>query len=183
MIRYTVFPDTNGQPGDAYIISDFVNSKSLAANTPKSDTMPTGARFVLITSTATSYFRVWGGGTLAVPADLADGSAPELVPSAIPALRVLVAASTVGSITAGSALLTVDATDGLTIADTVVVTGAGAAGANLSTTVSAVNSATGVVTLAATASTTVSRVPVNETLTILTIISPTTAVVTLAYFK
>ena len=183
MIRYTIYPDANGQPSDAYIISDFVNAKALAANTPETDTVPAGARFVLITSTTTVYFRLWGGGTLAVPGDTADGSSPELVPSAIPALRAIVPAATTGSITSGSNSLTVDATDGLTINDTVVVTGAGVAGANLTTTVTAVNPATNVVTLTATASTTVSRVPVNETLNSITVISPTTAVVTLAYFK
>src|SRR4051812_10364946 len=110
MNRYTIFADQFGLPcGDCVIISDTVNSKTLAASTPKTDTIPTGAKFVLITSTATTYFRVWGGGTLAVPGDVSDGSSPELVPAAVPCMRAIVPAITTGTVAAGSAVLTVAA--------------------------------------------------------------------------
>lgn len=184
MIRFSIYPDQFGYAsGDAYIISDFVNARSLAANTPETDTIATGANFVIITATATTYFRIWGGGTLAVPGDTTDGSAPELVPQAIPSMRAIIGAKTIGSITASTAALTVDATDGLTIGDTVTVKGAGAAGVDLTTTITAVNPATRVVTLTASASTTVSRVDVTEDISKLTVVAPATTVVTLAYYK
>lgn len=184
MNRFAVYPDAfGGTTGEAYVISDTINSKSLAAATPKTDTIPTAARFVLITATSTTYFRIWGGGTLAVPADVTDGSSPELVPSAIPSMRVIIGANTIGSMASGSAALTVDATDGLTINDTITVKGAGAAGVDLTTTITAVNTTTSVVTLLAAASTTVSRVSVVEDVSKLTVVSPTTAVVVIAYFK
>lgn len=184
MNRYSIYTDQFGYPsGDAYIISDFVNSRSLTASTPKTDTIPIGANFVIITSTATTYFRVWGGGTLAIPADVTDGSSPELVPQAIPSMRVIVGAKTIGSIVSGSANLTVDSTDGLTINDTLTIKGAGAAGVDLTTTVNSVNVSTKVVVLAVAASTTISRLAVTEDVSKLTVISPTTAVVTFAYFK
>lgn len=184
MNRYTIYADQFGLPsGDAYIISDTVNSKSLAAAVPKTDNIPTGARFVLITATGTTYFRVWGGGTLAVPGDVADGSSPELVPSAVPSMRALIPASTFGSITATSTALIVASTDGITINDTITIKGAGAAGIDLTTTVTAVNTGTSTVTLLAAASTTVASAAITEDITKLTVISPTTTVVTLAYFR
>lgn len=184
MNRYTIYSDQFGLPGgDAYVISDTVNAKVLAANTPKTDTVPAGSRFVLITATATTFFRNWGGGTLTVPGDVADGSAPELVPSAVPCMRALIGAQTFGTMAAGSATLTVDSTDGITINDTLTVKGAAAAGADLTTTVNSVNASTRVVVLAAAATTGVASTAVTEDISKITVISPTTANVTLAYFK
>jgi hypothetical protein len=184
MNRYTIYSDQFGLPGgDAYIISDFVNSKTLAANTPQTDTVPSGAKFVLITATTTTFFRNWGGGTLAVPGNISDGSAAELVPQGVPSMRALVGAATTGSITTGTNLLTVAATDGITIGDTLNIAGAGGGGSVLSTTVTAVNTTTNVVSLTANAGTTVSNAAVTEDITKITVISPSSATVTLAYFK
>lgn len=184
MNRYTIYSDQFGLPGgDAYIISDTVNAKVLAASTPKTDSVPVGARFVLITATATTFFRNWGGGTLTVPGDVTDGSAPELVPSAVPSMRALVGAQTFGTIAAGSANLTVDSTDGITINDTITVKGAAAAGADLTTTINSVNTSTRVVVLAVAATTAVNSAVITEDISKITVISPTTANVTLAYFK
>lgn len=184
MNRYTIFADQFGLPtGDAYIISDTVNAKTLAAATPKTDTIPTGAKFFLITSTATTFFRNWGGGTLAVPGDVSDGSSPELVPNAVPSMRAITSSVTTGSITAATNLLTVASTDGITIGDTLSIAGAGAAGVVHTTTVTAVNQTTNVVTLTVNAVTTVSSATVTEDVTKITVISPTTANVTIAYFR
>jgi hypothetical protein len=163
--------------------ADFINALSLAAATAKATTIPTGAKFVLITPGAASYFRISAAAAATVPGDVADGSASELIPLNGSVLRAIVPAVTKGSITTGTALLTVASTDGITIGDTLVVKGAGVASADLTQTVSAINFATRVVTLGGNASTTVVGAVVTETLSQVSVISPSVCVVTLAFYK
>lgn len=182
MLRLTYYADQNAvYAGDLMPQADFINAKSLAATTQKSDTIPAGAKSVLVTSSTTCYFRI--GAVASIPGDTADGSSAELLLPVGFTFREIVTYYTTGSITTGTALLTVASTDGLTIGQTVTVAGAGVAGAVLSQTISAINTTTNVVTLGGNASTTVTSQVVTMTPTIISVISPSVCVVTLAYYK
>lgn len=173
MIRYTDFPV---RPN-----SDTINAHVLAAATAEPDTIPTGAKFVVIKSTGPAFFRV--GATATIPADTTDGSAAEYVDIACPAHVAIYNSVTRGKVDASSTALTVDSTDGLTIGNAIVVAGAGAAGANHTTTISAINQSTKVVTLGAAAVTSVVDKAVTSTPTTISLIASGTPTVTLSYYR
>ena len=201
MLRLTNYSDSNG----SYTIemptqADWINSIALSANTPNTDTIPAGARFVILNATNTLYVRI--GATVAgVPATISTGAAPELMISSTsgwPIARTWASPlSIVGSIAATTNTLTVSQqgfnpaglasnyspTDGFTIGDTITVAGAGAAGAVLTTTITGVNTSTNVLTLTATASTTVTNSAVAKSFTTICLVSPGTCIVTLMYYK
>jgi uncharacterized repeat protein (TIGR01451 family) len=109
-----------------------------------------------VTATAQAY-----GGT--TTPNFGRESTPEwvkLTPATDSSFNPSVDRSVAGSMTAGSATLTVSSTSGYLVGDRIRVAGAGTSGADLITTVSAVASATEL-TLAATAGTTVSAVAVH----------------------
>lgn len=162
-------------------VSDTVNAHLLSASTPESDTIPTGAKYVIMTASTIAYFRV--GATAGVPGDTTDGTASDTLPPGIPVARALYNAQTLGTINSGTATLTVDSLDGLTPGITVVVAGADTAGANLSTTISSINYTTRVVTLGANANTTVAGAKVTYTPTTISLVSAGTPIVTLAYYR
>lgn len=61
--------------------SDYINARVLAAGVEESETVPTGARIVLFSSTSNFYLKV--GATAAVPStDVTNGSGSELNPIA-----------------------------------------------------------------------------------------------------
>lgn len=182
MLRYTVHSDQNGFTDVGVIsVSDQINALSLAANTAKSDTIPSTAKFVSIVSSTTCYVRF--GAVATIPGDTTDGSAAELMPAGVGIFRATERPTTVGSIITGTALLTVDSTDGITKANPITVAGAGSAGADLVTTVSSINQSTKVVTLGGNASTTVTRVLVSLPFGTISAISGSTCVLTLSYFR
>lgn len=173
MLRYTDFP--------VRPVSDTVNAHVLAAATPEADTIPTGAKFVVIKTTGPAFFRV--GATAAVPADTTNGSSSELIDVAIPTVLAFYNATTRGFVTAGSAALTVLSTDGLTVGNGIIVAGAGTAGADHSTTISAIDQTTKIVTLGAAAVTTVVDATVTSTPTTISLVSAGTPTVTLSYYR
>lgn len=182
MVRFNLFGDVNGRSDlPALAPSDTINARALAATTAESDTIPTGAKFVLITATDVLYYRV--GGTATVPGDTTDGSAAELLPLQQSRMVSLEAARTTGSVTASDTALTLTSTDGFRVGDTIVIKGAGGSGADLSTTISALDRSTGVATIAAPATTTVSLTTVTKTVSSISVISPNTCIVTLSYYK
>jgi len=177
MVKYENFPTP-------VPMSDTINAKALSVNTPENDTIPAEARIVVITPSAACYVKIGATGNNAtVPGDTTDGSASELIPVNGSIVRSLQGARTRGYIAASSAALTVESTDGITVGDTLVVAGAGAAGADLTQTVSAVNHTTKVVTLGGNASTTVAGATVTETINQVSVISASACIVTLAYYK
>lgn len=63
--------------------SDYINARSLAANTAERVTIPTGYNFVVFSATANYYVKVGDGTvTATVPGDTTDGTASELNPLA-----------------------------------------------------------------------------------------------------
>lgn len=173
MIRYNDFP--------VRPVSDTINAHVLAAATAESDTIPVGAEFVVIRTTGPAFYRV--GATATVPADTTNGSAAEYVDVSCPAHVALYNATTRGTVDASSTALLVNSTDGLTIGNSIVVAGAGAAGVNHSTTISAINQTTKVVTLAVAAVTGVVDVAVTSTPTTISLIAAGTPTVTLSYYR
>jgi hypothetical protein len=163
-------------------ISDTINVHVLAANTAESDTIPAGARWVIIQTTAQAFWRF--GATATVPAgDIVDGSGPEILAPTNPAFRQLISAQTKGYVATGSTLLTVNSLEGMTIGNSIVVKGAGAAGVDLTTTISAINTTTSVITLGAAASTTVADAAVTSAPTTISLICSAIATITLSYYK
>jgi hypothetical protein len=163
--------------------SDYVLARSLAANTAENVVIPSGAHYVLISSSAATYVRFGGAGiTATVPGDVTDGSASELLPNNN-ALRAIVGARTIGSVSSGSTQLSVLALDGFTIGDSITVKGAGAAGGDLTVTISAINVGSNILTLSGTASTTVQDAVVIESVAEISAISAGTPVVTFAFYK
>lgn len=68
------------QPGrNPYQPAAYVAARVLAANTAKSFTVPTNAKFVHLAATDNFYFSC--SGTAVVPVDADDGTSNELVPS------------------------------------------------------------------------------------------------------
>lgn len=173
MIKYTDF--------GAMAASDTVNALSLGAAVAESDTFPFGARIVVMTANVLSYFKF--GVVATVPGDTTDGSAADTLQAGIPTVRIIPNFTTRGYITAGSALLSVDMLDGFTKGTTIVVKGAGVAGADLTQSISSINYVTRVITLGATASTTVVGTQVIFAPTIVSVISAGTPVITLAYYE
>lgn len=173
MIKYIDYP--------MWPMSDTVNAHLLAASTAESDTIPTTANYVIMTSSLIAYFRF--GATATIPADTTDGSASETLPAGIPVIRAIPKPRTNGWITTGTAALTVDSAEGLTIGNSITVVGAGAAGVDLTTTISAINQTTKVVTLGASASTTVAGAVVTSIATTISFIAAGTPIVTLSYYK
>jgi hypothetical protein len=162
--------------------SDTIMARSLAATTAETVTIPAGANYVIISPSTSLYFRMGTSVAATVPGDVTDGTAAELI-QANPTLRAIVRARTTGTITTATALLTVASTDGMTVGDTLVVTGAGAAGADLTQTISSINQTTKVVTLGGNASTSVVAAVVTESVTEISVISPNISVVTLSFYK
>lgn len=179
MLKYQIMGDANGKTdANSLVHSDTINQVSLAANTPTTDTIPAGAKFVLINSSATCYYRI--GAAAVVPGTVTDGSASEPVLSS-GSLRCIAPVATTGSITTGTASLVVASTDGLAKGYTVVVAGAGVAGANLTQTISSISGLT--VTLAGNASTTVSGAVVTQSITTIGLVAPAIGIATLSYYK
>jgi len=74
--------DVNGRDIGLRAHSDTINQKSLAANTAERDTIPTGAKRVVISATANVWVLLGSSGvTAANTGDVSDGSASELNPS------------------------------------------------------------------------------------------------------
>lgn len=78
---FVVLPATSSQFSSSIRPApSYVDARVLAANTAESQTVPTGARFVLFSSTCNFYANPTT--TATVPADTTNGSASELNPSA-----------------------------------------------------------------------------------------------------
>lgn len=83
--------------------SDAVNAVALAANTPESIVIPTGARFVIFSGTADFYVKAAASGAVAaVPGDTTDGSACELNPT----MRDLKGIGSLSAISASTCVVT-----------------------------------------------------------------------------
>lgn len=83
-------------------LSAYNDARVLAANTAESVTVPAGASFALFAGTADFYVRT--GGTAAVPAaDISDGTAPVLNPTA----RAVTAGDTLSLVSASSCIVTI----------------------------------------------------------------------------
>lgn len=75
----TGFNPKQGSGGaSALPLADYVDAKSLAANTNEDITVPARAHFAMFSATADFYAK--RGGTAAVPGDVADGTASQLNP-------------------------------------------------------------------------------------------------------
>ncbi len=171
--------DDSEQP--ALPVSDTINAHLLAASTHEEDTVPTGARYVLLTASTIAYYNFVT--TATIPGDTTDGTASDTLPPGIPILRMIPNFTTTGYVTAGTTALVVNSTDGFTKGATITVKGAGAAGVDLSTTISSINQSTKTITLGASASTTVVDAQVIFAPTTISLIAAGTPVVTLAYYK
>ena len=80
MRNLVIKSDANGDyPTWCRVASDFINSRSLAANTVEASTVPALAGKVFFG--ATGNFYALNNGTAAVPGDVTDGSASELNPA------------------------------------------------------------------------------------------------------
>jgi len=179
MLKYQIMGDANGKTdANSLIHSDTINQVSLSAATPATDTIPAGAKFVLINSSTACYYRI--GAAAVVPATITDGSASEPVLTS-GSLRCIAPVATTGWITTGTNTLTVASTDGLAKGYTVVVKGAGVAGADLTQTISSISGL--VVTLGGNASTTVSGAVVTQSITTIGLVAPATCIATLSYYK
>ncbi len=82
----------------------YVNAKSLAANTSETDTIPTGANFVLFGANCNFYAKP--GATAAVPTDVTDGSASEANPQAWYIKSSLTGMTQISVIAEGACLVT-----------------------------------------------------------------------------
>ena len=92
-----VVPDVN------YAIKQgYINTYELTADTNKTITVPTGAKFAIFCSNADIWVRI--GGTAAIPSgDTTDGTGSELNPS----IRYLDTATTIGIISASAAKVSI----------------------------------------------------------------------------
>ena len=80
----------------------YINTYELTANTNKTITVPTGAKFALFCANADIWVRV--GGTASIPSgDTTDGTGSELNPS----IRYLGTATTIGVISTSAAKLSI----------------------------------------------------------------------------
>ena len=71
----------NGIPAYLRPLPDYVDARVLAANTNEDHTIPTGARWVIFSSSCAAFYAKKGG-TAAVPgADVTDGSGSSLNPA------------------------------------------------------------------------------------------------------
>ena len=61
-------------------LPDWVDAKSLAANTAESYTVPAGVGFIVMTGSAAGFY-INGQGTASAPADTSDGTASFWIPS------------------------------------------------------------------------------------------------------
>ena len=78
---FRLFPESGGAfSSSVRIAPTYVNSNSLAASTAESQTVPTGAKWVLFSATCNFYANA--AATATVPGDVTNGSASELNPSA-----------------------------------------------------------------------------------------------------
>lgn len=92
--------DSNGSNIFARNPSGYVLSRLLAASTAESFAVPTGAKFVVLSSTADFYANFTT--TATVPGDVTDGTASELNPSVIDVSGV----TTISVISAGTPIIT-----------------------------------------------------------------------------
>lgn len=97
--------DRSGKPfSNSTQAPGYVDIRVLAANTAESHTVPTGAKYVLITVTGNTFINI--GGTAAVAAaDVTNGTASLLMVNALPRLFELNGATAIGVI--ASAIQTV----------------------------------------------------------------------------
>ena len=82
--------------------SDYVDAKSLAANTAETITVPADAKAVLFSSTGNFYAK--HGAAATIPGDVSDGSAAVLNPSG----WVVTAADEIGVIAPADCVLTLE---------------------------------------------------------------------------
>lgn len=96
----TRFLDLANDMAFAITPSDCVMSRSLAADTAESITVPTGAGIVVLSATG-DFYANWTT-TATVPADVTDGSASELNPG----VRKVAAGATISVIAPAAARIT-----------------------------------------------------------------------------
>jgi hypothetical protein len=164
-------------------VSDTINAHVLAASTAESDTIPAGAKYVVIKTTGPAFFRV--GATASIPADTTDGSAAEYIDVSSPTTVLLPSAqtNTDGTVPASTTALKVQSLDGFTKNNSITIVGAGTAGADHTTTISAINATTRVITLASGTVTAVTNALVSSIPTTISLIAAATPTVTLSYYK
>ena len=96
--QYTQIKDANRLPVPFSTASGgWVDARVLAANTAESHTVPTGAKYVLVTVTGNAWVNV--GGTAAVAAaDVTNGTGSVMVVNTLPRMFALNGATAVGVI-------------------------------------------------------------------------------------
>lgn len=84
------------------VMPSYIDARVLAANTNENHTVPTGARFVIFSSSCAAFYAK-SGGTAAVPAaDVTNGSGSELNPSGY----YVVGVTTIGLISPTTCIVT-----------------------------------------------------------------------------
>lgn len=80
MITFNIAQDNNGQSTFAVPFSDTINVQTLAPTVAESVTIPSGAKYVVFSSSADFYARINAAATIPV-GDVTDGSGSEMNPS------------------------------------------------------------------------------------------------------
>jgi hypothetical protein len=80
MIAFNIAQDNNGQATFAVPFADHINVQTLAPTVAETVTIPSGARYVVFSSTADFYARINATATIPV-GDVTNGSGSEMNPS------------------------------------------------------------------------------------------------------
>ncbi len=100
-------PPTSNNSGfnsSVRLVPTYINSRSLAANVSETDTIPTGANFVLFGANCNFYAKP--GATAAVPTDVTDGTGSEANPQAWYIKSSLTGITQISVIAEGACLVT-----------------------------------------------------------------------------
>ena len=91
--------DTRNIPATAQSVNTggYVDCRVLAASTAEVQTVPTGAKKVLITVTGNSFVQ-FGGAATVPAADVTDGSSPVLIVNTVPRMFACEGVATIGVI-------------------------------------------------------------------------------------
>ena len=79
LTQLNLLTDSRGNITFARPVSDQINARALAASSAETTTVPSGARFVIFSSTADFYAKP--NATATIPGDVTDGTACELNPA------------------------------------------------------------------------------------------------------
>lgn len=111
MKRLSTIMDANGgSVPNSFGSSDYIDAAVLAANTPETHAIPTGAKYVIISASAICWVKV-GGAAVIPTVDVTDGSASICIP-ATPAYRVAISlgstATTIGLASSATCIVTLE---------------------------------------------------------------------------